>query len=54
MLFICLDLVILFVCLHFAFGLFSMYTFVVSNILLRVPKDESDFQCTQKVDRTDY
>ena len=30
------------------------YTFVVSNVFLRVPKTESDFQCTEKAEFTDY
>ena len=30
------------------------YTFVVSNVFLRVPKTESDFRCTEKAEFTDY
>ena len=29
------------------------YTFVVSTVLLRVPKTESDFRCTEKAEITD-
>ena len=28
------------------------YTFVVSNVFLRVPKTESDFRCTEKAEFT--
>ena len=30
------------------------YTFVVSTVFLKVPKTESDFRCTGKVEFTDY
>ena len=30
------------------------YTFVVSNVVLRAPKTESDFRCTEKAEFTDY
>ena len=30
------------------------YTFVVSNVFLRVPKTESDFRCAEQAEFTDY
>ena len=39
-------------CLFVVLGFW--YTFVVSNVFLRVPKTESDFRCTEKAEFTDY
>ena len=33
---------------------FLRYTFVVSDVLLRVPKNESDFRCTEKAVLSNY
>ena len=33
---------------------FNWCTFVVSNVLLRVPKNESNFRHTEEADFTDY
>ena len=35
-------------CLFVVLGFW--YTFVVSNVFLRVPKTESDFRCTEKAE----
>ena len=37
-------------CLFVVLGLW--YTFVASNIFLRVPKTDSDFRCTEKLEFT--
>ena len=37
-------------CLFVVLGFW--YTFVVSNVFLRVPKTESDFGCTEKAEFT--
>ena len=39
-------------CLFVVLGFW--YTFVVSNVFLRVLKTESDFRCTEKAEFTDY
>ena len=37
-------------CLFVVLGFW--YTFVLSNVFLRVPKTESDFRCTEKAEFT--
>ena len=37
-------------CLFVVLGFW--YTFVVSNVFLKVPKTESDFRCTEKAEFT--
>ena len=39
-------------CLFVVLGFW--YTFVVSNLVLRVPKTKSDFRCTEKAEFTDF
>ena len=50
---ICVVFFCCFVCCLFGLLCF-WYTFVVSNVFLRVPKTESDFRCTEKAEFADY
>ena len=50
---ICIVLFCCFACC-FSVVLGFWYTFVVSNVLLRVPKTESDFRCIEKAEFIDY
>ena len=48
---ICVVFLCCFVCCLFVV-LGFWYTFVVSNVFLRVPQTESDFRCTEKAEFT--